>query len=315
MESSLTTPDDRDRSLNWRPEQGAPKLSEDEVNLAMNELNNTSFRSKFTRADRTYQDPAISMQHIGLFSFIPAKGATPNEKGVFGFAKLRGNYSSELEADQRAEYIIRNVDSFHQIFHTFVGRPFPVTISSDYSAETSEIDIRKETTNTISNSIKSKKDEEQKTIQEMKEREEKLLEESKKAKEDDGTGDIEVDPYEEYITLKVKKAQLTWTFLEHLKKMTEVRDIIIKTREHINELDEEHPDFKDKYLEKYLKARSDAGLKNEDKSSLEDSFMKFMVEECNIPTIDTDEVLPKINVNAKSKATVDDKSEDDNSTL
>ena len=41
--------------------------------------------------------------------------------------------------------------------------------------------------------------------------------------------------------------------------------------------------------------------------------MKFMVEECNIPTIDTDEVLPQINVTAKS--TDNDKSEDDNSTL
>ena len=31
------------------------------------------------------------MQRIGLLSFVPAKGATPNSKGIYGFAKMRGN--------------------------------------------------------------------------------------------------------------------------------------------------------------------------------------------------------------------------------
>jgi hypothetical protein len=129
-EHSLTAPADRDREKKWRPEQGAPPLTEDEVEAAISTLDNTSFTVKFSRVDRTYADPPISLQTIGLLSFTPAKGATPNDNGVFGFAKLRGNYASELEAKQRAEAIIRNVDSYHQIYHTYVGRPFPVTASS-----------------------------------------------------------------------------------------------------------------------------------------------------------------------------------------
>jgi hypothetical protein len=291
-ENSLTTPQDRDRENRWRPEQGAAALTESEVKDAIESLNNTTFVCKFPRVDRTYADPPVPMQNIGLVSFTPAKGATPNENGVFGFAKLRGNYATSIEADQRAEFLIRNADSYHQIYHTYVGRPFPITFSSDYSAETKEVDIRRETTKAISSNIKKQKNEEQKTIQEIKEREETLLAESQKAREDDGEGDPDVDPYDEYITQNVKKAQLSWTFLEHLKKLKEVRDIIIKTRNVIGKMDKEHPDFKEKYFEKYMEARRKAGL-NENVRENQDNFIMYMVEDVVLPTIDTDEVLPE----------------------
>uniref|UniRef100_A0A6C0LZ67 Uncharacterized protein n=1 Tax=viral metagenome TaxID=1070528 RepID=A0A6C0LZ67_9ZZZZ len=277
-EHSLTSPQDRDRKAQWRPEQGAPALSEEEVSLAIESLDNNDFTKKFPRVDRTYADPPISLQTVGLISFTPAKGATPNENGVFGFAKLRGNYASELEAKQRAETIIRTIDSYHQIYHTYVGRPFPVTDSSKYSADTDEIEIRKDMAKSVSASIKNKKGKDKKDMDEIKEREEILLAESRQKPED-------VDPYENYITLKVKKAQLSWTYLEHIKKMAEVKEIIIKTRKTLDKIDASNPEFQDKYLEKYMKARTDVGLDlNKSKSS--DNFLKFLVEEVELPGID-----------------------------
>ena len=280
-ENSLTSPEDRDRINKWRPEQSAPDLTSEQSELAFNELNNTSFTDKFPRVDRTYADPIIPMQYIGLISFVPAKGATPNENGVFGFAKLRGNYSNEIDANQRAEYLIRNVDSYHQIYHTYVGRPFPITSSSKYSAETSEIEIRKEMTTDISTGIKEKKMEEQATIRDMKEREEKLLEEAKIG---------EVDPYDEYITLRVKKAQLSFTYLEHIKKLKEVKGIILKTRKQVEEMDEKYPEYQNTYYEKYMQARKDAGLK-ETKEQADSNFIKFLVEDEPLPGIDTEGTL------------------------
>ncbi len=271
-ENSLTAPEDRDRVNKWRPDQSTPPLNNEETNEAMKELNNTAFTDKFPRVDRTYADPVLPMQYIGLISFTPAKGATPNENGVFGFAKLRGNFSTEIEASQRAEYIIRNYDSHHQIYHTYVGRPFPITNSSKYSAETSEVDIRKEMATDISKNIKEQKSKEDQDIRDIKEREEKLLAESKQE---------EVDPYEDYITLRVKKAQLSWTYLEHQKKMAEVKDIIIKTRQQVEKYDQEHPEFKDSYYEKYMKARDDAGLNTTNKD-LKESFLQFLVEDAEL---------------------------------
>lgn len=275
-ESSLTTPDDRVRENNWRPEQGAPQLSESEVTSAMNELNNVSFTSKFPRVDRTYADPPPPLQTFGLLSFVPAKGAQPNANGVYGFAKLRGNYATQQEADQRAEFLIRNVDSYHQIYHTYVGRPFPMTASSKYSAETNEIDIRKEMTESISNDVKKKKEDELKTVQEIKDREEALVADTKKE---------EVDPYDEYITLRVKKAQLSWTYLEHVKKMKEVKDIIVRTRKEILKMEEENSEYKEKYYDKYMNARKESGFKDTPEE-MQANFMKFLVEDAHLPGID-----------------------------
>ena len=271
-ENSLTDPLDRDRVNKWKPETGLPPLTNDETVEAMKVLNNTDFTDKFPMVDKTYADPTLPMQIFGLISFTPAKGATPNENGVYGFAKLRGNFASEIEASQRAEFLIRNIDSYHQIYHTYVGRPFPITNSSKYSAETDEIDIRKETAKSVSHNVKEKRSTDEQQIKEIKEREEKLLAESKRE---------EIDTYEDYITQRVKKAQLTFTYLEHQKKMAEVKDILIKTRKIVEDLDEKFPDYKDSYYEKYMQARRDAGLKDS-KEDADSNFIKFLVEDVDL---------------------------------
>ena len=270
-ENSLTDSLDRDIVNKWKPEK-APALTDAQADDAIKVLNNTDFTDKFPRVDRCYADPIIPMQIYGLISFTPAKGATPNENGVYGFAKLRGNYATEIEANERAEYLIKNFDSYHTIYHTYCGRPFPMTISSKYSAETTEVDIRKQTTESVSQNIKEKRTDEQQAMREIKEREEKLLQESKRE---------EIDTYDDYITQRVKLAQLSFTYLEHQKKIAEVKDIIIKTRKVIKELDEEFPSYKDTYYEKYMKAREDAGLK-ESKMDSEANFIKFLVEDVDL---------------------------------
>lgn len=292
-ESSLTTPDDRVRENNWRPEQGAPQLTEDEVKSAMDSLNNVAFTSKFPRVDRTYADPPPPLQTIGLLSFVPAKGAQPNANGVYGFAKLRGNYSTQQEADQRAEFLIRNVDSYHQIYHTYVGRPFPMTASSKYSAETNEIDIRKEMTESISNDVKQKKQDEAKVVQEIKDKEEALIADTKKE---------EVDPYDEYITLRVKKAQLSWTYLEHIKKIKEVKDIILRTRVELEKMEADNAEYKEKYYDKYMNARKDAGFKDT-KEEMEANFLKFLVEDAHLPGID-ETLLMEVSSNTEETITM-----------
>lgn len=271
-ESALTTPQDRDQVNRWKPDQFVEPLTNEEALHAVAELDDTSFIEKFPKVDRTYADDPVPMQNFALFSFMPAKGATPNENGIFGFAKIRGSYSSQMEANQRAEYIIRKLDSYNKIFHTYVGRPFPVTIDSKYSAETSEIDIRKQMTETVSQNIKSSKDEDYKTMQEMKEKEEALLKDVKNE---------EVDPYEDYVTQRVKLAQLSFTYLEHQKKMGEIKDIIIKTRERVSEADEKYPEYKESYYKKYMDARESAGIK-ESKEDTQGNFIKYLVEDADL---------------------------------
>ena len=270
-ENSLTSPEDRDLVNKWVPNSGSRILTNEETIFAMKELNNVDFVNKFPRTESRYSDPPIAFQNIALLSFVPAKGAVPNEHGIYGFSKIRGVYNTEQEANAKAEEIIRTIDSYHQIYHTHVGRPFPLTLSSSYSAETTEVDIRQQTSESINASVIKKRKDEAMTVAEIKKKEEELIADTKKEQQ---------DPDDRYTTLRVKKAQITWTYSETMKKMEDMKKIIIRTREEIVQMDQEDPELRNIYFEKYMKARRDSGMKNE--NIMEDNFMKFLVDDIEL---------------------------------
>tara|TARA_B100000686_G_C16732611_1_gene941633 strand:- start:3 stop:830 length:828 start_codon:yes stop_codon:yes gene_type:complete len=270
-ESSLTAPKDRDINNKWRPSKDKP-LTDEQTDEALKELNVDNFIEKYPRVERFYCDPSILDQKYSLVSFIPAKGASPDEDGIYGMIKTRGNYATIQEANQRAEYLIQNIDSYHKIYHCYTGRPFPATSSSKYSAETAEVDIKKKITNVINEDVKQKKYDEQKEINEIKEREKRLLEESKRNEKG-----IPEDTIDTYTTMRVKYAQLTWTYLETQKKVEQMKKSIVQVRKDLKEMDEENPEFIVQYREKYMKAREEAGLPEDD-----DSFMKYLGEDADL---------------------------------
>jgi hypothetical protein len=255
-QTSLTAPNDRSSNTFRIAEK--VDLTPEETRNATQDLVSKDIIRTYPSSERTFADPTIAGQKLCLVSFVPSVDAVPDKDGVYGMIKVRGSYDTEEEADDRAELLIRTVDSYHKIFTAFVGKPFPATTSSKWSADTNEIDIKKKVTEVISKDIKRQRMEEKKEIDDIKEREKKLMEDVEK----------DFDPYERYIELRVKKAQLVWTYLETQKKMEEMKESIIKTREEIAELDEEEPSFFSTYREKYMSARRDAGLKDDDASFL-----------------------------------------------
>ena len=269
--NSLTSISDRNGAV-YKSEVGAPPLTEEQVASAMEKLVNTSIIDNFPKVERQFADPPVPLQTFGLVSFVPSKGATPDKDGVYGFMKIRGNYATQQEAAERSEFLIRNVDSYHGIFQAYVGRPFPVTVDPKYSAKVDQIDIRKKAGEVISQDVKEKREQEKKEIEQVKEREKKLLEEGKE--------DYVPDPYEQYTVLKVKKAQLVWGYHKTLKELEKMKEIIIKTRGQIKEMDEQNPDFAQQYLDRYMKARRDAGIPDE--HNTEENFIKYMVEDIDL---------------------------------
>ena len=136
--SSLSSPlDVKDKTIPI-VDKDAPVLTEEETKLAVKDLNCKSLLNRYPTLERRLIDPPFKDQKYFLISFVPSKGATPDEQGIFGFAKVRGVFSDVEDADDRAEHLIKSVDSYHKIFHGYIGRPFPLTLSSDFSK-----DIRK----------------------------------------------------------------------------------------------------------------------------------------------------------------------------
>lgn len=268
LQNSLTSPLDKVNSSETTYKLGASHLTEEEVKNAMSELNVDTFVHKFPRFERFYADPQLSNQNYGLVSFVPSKGSSPDSDGVYGMLKVRGTFATEEEANLRAEYLIRNGDSYHSIYNTYVGRPFPLSVSKKYITETTEVDIKKKIVDSTSTEIRKKRDEERQTMKEIQEREKELLADVERK---------EPDPYDSYTELMVKKAQLSWTYHQTLQKMEEMKKSIIKTREEIVVLREENEDYHTQYFKRYMDAREKAGL-----PSTDDSFIKYMAEDLDL---------------------------------
>jgi hypothetical protein len=236
-------------------------FSEEEIDILKEKLNKDI---RDLQIDRYYADPNQHGQNICLVSFIPSTGATPDKDNIYGMMKVRGVYATEEEANERADFIIRNVDSYHEIFHCKVGRPFPVTEDNEFASTVNSIDIRKKTTELISKDILSKKKQEKEEMEGIQEREKNLLEESKKAQEGEP-----MDIFDEYITMNVKRAQLLWTYKETKEKLKQMKNSYLQSIKRIKEIDIEMPEFKEQYKEKYMSARRDAGIPDEKNSFVE----------------------------------------------
>ena len=260
---SLVAPADKNETSTYEPKLKNEPIREDQIKTAMDIL---SKNITFTQIDRYYADPFQPNQKIALVSFVPAKGAKPDVDNIYGMMKVRGVYATEEEANERAEFLIRNVDSYHDIYHAYVGRPFPVTTSDGFSRDMKRIDIRKKTTEVISEDILNKKNQEKKEMKEIQEREQQLLDESKRAQAGEPR-----DLFEEYITENVKRAQLAWTFHETLKKMDQMKESYGKATERIIEINGLEPEFVNQYKEKYMEARRQSGIPDDN-----DSFIKYL---------------------------------------
>jgi hypothetical protein len=257
---SLLSPSDR-QDAPYEPKSVEGPLNPDALKNAMDTL---SKNITFAQVDRYYADPYQPNQKIALVSFIPSSGAKPDKDNIYGMMKVRGVYATEEEANERAEFLIRNVDSYHEVYHAYVGRPFPVTTSDGYTTEIKKIDIRQKTTDVISEDILQKKKAERGEMEDIKDREKQLLDESKRAQ----AGEPK-DIFEEYITENVKRAQLVWTYHETKTKMDQMKDSFEKATIRIKEIDEKEPEFVDKYRDKYMEARRQSGIPDDNNSFIQ----------------------------------------------
>ncbi len=272
--NSLTAPWDRATTPPQTVSKGTV-LTEEQVKNSVETLVDTGITDKFPRVDKMYADPIYNNQMFCLHSFVPTKGATPDEHGVFGFMKCRGTFHSIAEANQRAEEIIRYADSYHEIQTGYCGRPFPVCFDTKkFVAERHEIDIRKKAIETISEDIRHKRMEEKKDIDDIKQREAALLSDSKAVQD----GSYVQDPMEAYTVLQVKKANLVFTYKKTQEKMLQMQRSIRDAYSEIKAMDNENPAFRQEYYERYLNARRVAGIPD----SSEDNFMNYMGEDIEL---------------------------------
>lgn len=186
---------------------------------------------------------------FALFSFIKAQGVEPDKDGFFGVAKIRGAFASEKEAAERAEELIRDVDSVNSIHTCLIGVPFPLVVSGS-AAEVTKIDLKNKVEQTISANVKAKRKEEEQEIAEINKRRNELMKNEGKIEPD--------DPETRYIEQRVKLAHLRHAIAEYKKKGADCIELEKTVRSNLKEWKEKNPEFEENYIAKYKQARRDA---------------------------------------------------------
>jgi Family of unknown function (DUF5832) len=255
-------------------QENAPILTQSEFTDAAEKLIQPTWRAIV----RVKHDPAPHAQDFGLFSFTPAQGATPNQHGIFGTAKLRGNFPNEEQAASEAERIIRDVDSVNEIYTVRVGQTFPLTKEPRFVEHFDTVDLSKETTEIEKQEKVSKIKQEKAEKKKLVDRERQLLQEHKQIL--DGT--YEEDPIDVYIRAHVKRSQLQYTLEMTEKKIQdEILPALNRAKDEIAAWDETDSTLRQQYLDRYLEARKDAGLETEfnTNSGTQLDFMKYLLED------------------------------------
>lgn len=234
----------------------------------------------FTKFEKRLIDPPIHDQRYALFTFIPSSGATPDSDNVYGMVKIRGSYRTLEEADERAEFLIRESDSMHSILTGFVGAPMPLLstkkvkdLNQSYGAALKEIKLSDKVDDVVSSSISSKRKDEKVIQKEMESREAELKRDVQKEPEDRET-------IEKYIESRVKRSQLIVTLNDSKKRMKEIAAHIRDAQKTIDDLDRDFPTFKDDYSAMYKVAREQAGVPDDD-----DTYIKYLDLDFNVENL------------------------------
>jgi len=245
-------------------------LSKEECTAAVAELY-TAYK-QFRAVNRRFDDPyRYGEPRYVLFSYVKSAGATADKDGFLGVAKIRGAFHTEREAAEKAEDLIKNVDSTNSIYTAMMGVPFPL-INKGHASELTEVDISNKIEKVISDNVKAKRKEEEKEIKAIEERRKALV-------TDDGvTITQSEDPAETYVQLRVKLAHLRYGIKEHTAKANECISMEKNVRQQIIESATKHPEYEDEFIKRYQAGRRKANVpENTDFGG----FMKYLLDPIN----------------------------------
>lgn len=221
------------------------------------------------RGDRDYPVP---QQGMGLISFMLFKEPRKLRTGapVYGFFKLRGNYSDADMCKNKAADIIRNQDSLNKIRVAEVGAWLPITDEERDGVVQEVVDVKVDATEKDKLREEAIKDERMKAeriMRELKEREKEVV----------NARDYNDDPdgLDYYTMKKVAWQRLRETIEIQKRKTQDLEEKLKITRALLANLDEKHPEYVTGYIEHLNVERRKSGfpdyVPNEEENKIYDA--------------------------------------------
>lgn len=266
---------DRDRLVEfWLAAADTPPLTVGETAAAVKDLlvDYTAPISAccYRRINRKFVDPGETGQpRFALFSYVPSAGSRPDEDGTYGVFKIRGAYDTVPEATNRCEQLIRNIDSNRSIFICRVGVPYPI-VAEGFALDVKKFDVEQKVEQCLADDDDEKRAHTERVKRELEERKAKLL--------DDVDDKKPTDAKSEYITKRLKLAQLQ----EHLCKLraevTKCRKEKRATIAFLRARQTEDESHEREYFERYMEARREAHIPEDTDGTGFMPYMKLSVD-------------------------------------
>lgn len=202
-------------------------------------------------------DPTIvdgdSVQKFGNLSFMLFE--TPkmfNGKPIYGYVKLRGHYSCEETARNKAYNLVREVDSKYQIRIAPVGVWVPISESDSVIKELYDVREKENEIHLRDQAIKEKEKEDNRKIAEIKEARERL----------EKDGDIYDDPESiRFYTMKrVTEMTLTEAYHAQVSKIKELEKKIGEQRIILKRIEVDYPNYPSEWIDCYNAERAKTSL-------------------------------------------------------
>lgn len=209
----------------------------------------------YPKAVRSNKDLPVSKQHNGLVSFVLLKEPQKLKSGkpLYGFFKLRGNYSDLEQAESKGARIVREQDSKYKIRVCDVGEWLPLT--DDDGLVQKNVNVNLDAT-----------DEERKREIAMREEEAnraaKMRELREREEEVRNGGDYNDDKsHINYYTMKM----VVWIRIQEniemlQKQISQLEGKLETTRDLLRDLDEKHPEHYKMWVDNYNVERRKSGF-------------------------------------------------------
>ena len=208
----------------------------------------------YPKVVRQRGDKPIRSQQLGLLSFMLFQEPKKFQTGqpVYGFVKLRGNYASKSEAENRGGKIIREMDSRFPVRVAPVGQWVPITEEMGFCKDILDIKMSEQEHSLQDKAIKEKQKIERRRMKEIQRAERELKE----------AGDIYDDPSSlDFYTMKRVTELRLKEQIEFRKRgidsMEEKRKL---TQKILKRLELENPEYTDQWIDNYNEQRKKGGI-------------------------------------------------------
>lgn len=214
---------------------------------------NLVVKRNFICGQKVFDEPIIN-QLFGIFSFVPAKDATPNSNGIYGFGRIRGCHATLDDATDAAEKIVMTRDQLSTNVVVRVCAPFPICTDAEEHVPVDgglkTVDVSKDYSEASRQNAIEQKKKDEKVKEELQARKEALVE-----------GVEDVDDLHTYCVERSKLAHQATLISEMKRNIKDMEDVLLERHEKRIVADLNNPTFQKEFIDRIKKEEGKFGFK------------------------------------------------------